>query len=79
MTSSATQTEGQGLRQRLARWLAPRVELVAAAVLVAAGCVLILAINRWHLGAPQVFLCRGMVCDRPVTTPAELEELLAPR
>jgi len=61
MTSSATQTEasGEGLRERLARWLGPRVELVAAAVLVAAGWVLILAINRWHLGAPQVFLCLG--------------------
>jgi hypothetical protein len=39
--------------------VAPRVELVAAAVLVVAGWVLILAINRWHLGAPAVFLCLG--------------------
>jgi hypothetical protein len=84
MTSSATQTEadgvtprdppsdpggdrsggqppapGGGLRERLARWVAPRVELVAAGVLVVAGWVLILAINRWHLGAPAVFLCLG--------------------
>jgi hypothetical protein len=62
MTSSATQTEpepGGGLRERLARWVAPRAELVAAGGLIAAGWVLILAINRWHLGAPQVFLCLG--------------------
>jgi hypothetical protein len=64
MTSSATQTEpeqGDGLRERLARWVAPRAELVAAAGLVAAGWILILAINRWHVGAPQVFLCLGWV------------------
>jgi hypothetical protein len=64
MTSSATQTEpeqGDGLRDRFARWVAPRAELVAASGLVAAGWVLILAINRWHLGAPQVFLCLGWV------------------
>ncbi len=28
-------------------------------------------------GSPQVFLCRGMVCDRPVGTVAELLERLA--
>ncbi len=63
MTSSATQTESPepkgGPRERLARWVAPRAELVAAAGLIAAGWVLILAINRWHVGAPQVFLCLG--------------------
>jgi hypothetical protein len=41
--------------------VAPRVELVAAAGLAVAGWVLILAINRWHVGAPQVFLCLGWV------------------
>jgi uncharacterized protein len=28
-------------------------------------------------GRAAAYVCRGMVCDRPVTTPAELEELLA--
>nr|WP_120522568.1 thioredoxin domain-containing protein [Arthrobacter celericrescens] len=28
-------------------------------------------------GSPQVYLCRGMVCQRPVTSPAELGEQLA--
>jgi hypothetical protein len=63
MTSSATQTEaqagGEGLRERLRRWAGGRTELLAAAALVAAGWLLILAINRWHLGAPQFFLCLG--------------------
>ncbi len=66
MTSSETQTDtdGQdqgGLRQRLARWTAGRTEVIAAGALVAAGWLLILAINRWHLGPPAVFLCLGWV------------------
>ncbi|GAP55459.1 mannose-6-Phosphate isomerase, partial [Arthrobacter sp. Hiyo6] len=28
-------------------------------------------------GSPQVYLCRGMVCQRPVTSVAELLETLA--
>jgi hypothetical protein len=60
MTSSAKQTEG-GLRERLGRWAGARAELIGAGALVAAGWLLILAINRWYLGAPQVFLCLGWV------------------
>ena len=67
MTSSATQTEtrpegtegGTGVGDRLRRWAGTRTEALAAGSLVVAGWILILAINRWHLGAPQVFLCLG--------------------
>ncbi len=74
MTSSATQTDapdapeapeapegdgGEGLRQRLRRWVGTRTEAVAAGTLVVAGWILIFAINRWHVGAPLVFLCLG--------------------
>lgn len=66
MTSSATQTDapegtegGEGMRERLRRWAGTRSEALAAGTLVVAGWILILAINRWHLGAPQVFLCLG--------------------
>ena len=30
----------------------------------------------WSRGGPAAYVCRGMVCDRPVTTPAELRALL---
>ena len=68
MTSSATQTDdarpegtagGEGMRERLRRWAGTRSEALAAGSLVVAGWILVLAINRWHLGAPQVFLCLG--------------------
>ena len=68
MTSSATQTDdarpegtsgGEGMRERLRRWAGTRSEALAAVSLVVAGWILVLAINRWHLGAPQVFLCLG--------------------
>ena len=66
MTSSATQTEAEaheegeeGLRERLRRWMGTRTEVIAAGSLVVAGWILVLAINRWHVGAPQVFLCLG--------------------
>ena len=66
MTSSATQTETEareegeeGLRERLRRWMGTRTEVIAAGSLVVAGWILVLAINRWHVGAPQVFLCLG--------------------
>ena len=68
MTSSATQTDdarpegtagGEGMRDRLRRWAGTRSEALAAGSLVVAGWILVLAINRWHLGAPQVFLCLG--------------------
>jgi hypothetical protein len=66
MTSSATQTETEahgggeeGLRERLRRWVGTRTEAIAAGTLVVAGWILVLAINRWHVGAPQVFLCLG--------------------
>lgn len=61
MTSSAKQTEAgeQGLRERLRRWAGTRSEALAAGGLVVAGWLLILAINRWYLGAPAVFLCLG--------------------
>lgn len=60
MTSSAKQTEGgEGLRERLRGWAGTRTEAIAAGALVVAGWILILAINRWHLGAPAVFLCLG--------------------
>lgn len=64
MTSSAKQTEAPadgGLRERIGRWAGARAELIGAGALVAAGWLLILAINRWYLGAPQVFLCLGWV------------------
>jgi len=47
------------VRERLRRWAGTRTEAIAAGALVAAGWILILAINRWHLGAPAVFLCLG--------------------
>jgi len=28
-------------------------------------------------GGPAAYVCHGFVCDRPVTTPAEVTELLA--
>jgi len=28
-------------------------------------------------GAPTAYVCRGFVCDRPVTDPADLRALLA--
>lgn len=66
MTSSATQTETEahegdeeGLRERLRRWMGTRTEAIAAGSLVVAGWILVLAINRWHVGAPQVFLALG--------------------
>jgi uncharacterized protein YyaL (SSP411 family) len=30
-------------------------------------------------GAPAAYVCREMVCERPVTTPSELWSLLTPR
>lgn len=48
-----------GIRERFGRWVAAHAEPIAAGALVAAGWLLILAINRWHLGAPAVFLCLG--------------------
>jgi hypothetical protein len=57
MTSSETQTEAARLR----RFAARHSELIAALSLVAAGWLIILAINGWHLGAPAVFLCLGWV------------------
>ena len=47
------------MRERLRRWAGTRTEALAAGSLVVAGWILILAINRWYLGAPQVFLCLG--------------------
>ncbi|HEU5055472.1 MAG TPA: hypothetical protein VFU21_03075 [Kofleriaceae bacterium] len=49
----------RALGGRLRRWAGSRSELVAASALVVAGWILIIAINRWHLGAPQIFLCLG--------------------
>ena len=56
---SGGEAGGEGLRERLRRWAGTRTEAIAAGSLVVAGWLLILAINRWHLGAPAVFLCLG--------------------
>ncbi|HLU67259.1 MAG TPA: hypothetical protein VKZ63_13335, partial [Kofleriaceae bacterium] len=73
MTSSATQTErpaaGQGAagagreaadrRERAVRWLAAHIDAVSSGVLLVGGWLLILFVNRWHVGAPSIFLCIG--------------------
>ncbi|QCQ90170.1 thioredoxin domain-containing protein [Rhodococcus sp. SGAir0479] len=58
---------------RQARRLAPGGAIVVAG---AADSTPLLADRPQHGGAPTAYVCRGFVCDRPVTDPEELREQL---
>lgn len=57
MTSSATQTERS--RGAAAAWAAAHADLLIGAGLALAGWFVVLAMNRWWVTAPVVFLCIG--------------------
>ena len=57
MTSSATQTERP--RGAAAAWAAAHAELLIGGGLALAGWLVVLALNRWWVTAPTVFLCIG--------------------
>jgi uncharacterized protein len=73
--------EGDPAREALlarARAVAPGGTVIVPGVPGAPG-VPLLADRPLVGGGPAAYVCRGFVCDRPVTTPDELATLLAPR